>query len=100
MSLGQEIHTLSWNTGHLVIIINKTNLYNHDGSGWTNEIVKHVKPEYAKLLNWRCLIQMFTWKTQNVYQKLQHDDIGMSSKNLLEDWLKMCDAITYFNYGS
>ena len=24
----------------------------------------------------------------------------MSSKNLLEDWLKLCDAITYFNYGS
>ena len=33
-------------------------------------------------------------------QKLQHDDIGMSSKNLLEDWLKLCDAVTYFNYGS
>ena len=32
-------------------IINKTNLYNHDGSGWTNEIVKHVNQEYAKLLN-------------------------------------------------
>ena len=24
----------------------------------------------------------------------------MSSKNLLEDWLKLYDAITYFNYGS
>ena len=24
----------------------------------------------------------------------------MSSKKLLEDWLKLCDAITYFNYGS
>ena len=24
----------------------------------------------------------------------------MRSKNLLGDWLKLCDAITYFNYGS
>ena len=24
----------------------------------------------------------------------------MSSKHLLEDWLKLCDDITYFNYGS
>ena len=24
----------------------------------------------------------------------------MSSKDLLEDWLKLCDDITYFNYGS
>ena len=32
-------------------------------------------------------------ETTECYQKLQHDDIGMRSKNLLEDWLKLCDAL-------
>ena len=27
------------------------------------------------------------------WQKLQHNDIGMRSKSLLEDWLKLCDAL-------
>ena len=33
-------------------------------------------------------------------QNLQQDDIGMSSKHLMEDWFKLCDAIAYFNYSS
>ena len=84
-------------------IINKTNLYK-PGPGLADEIIKYVKPEYAKLTNEDDLSRCLHGKTQNanesfnvmIWERAPKSQYCGLSK------LKFCvyDAIVYFNYGA